>query len=192
MSEDEARFLSIIKANPINEALLSRLPERSLPECWLVSGCLFQTVWNIQTDRSPTYGINDYDLFYFEPSDLSWEAEDAVIQTCKGVFSDIQAEVQVRNQARVHVWYEEKFGASYPPLHSSCEGIDRFTTPSSMYRVTVNQDGEMSVYAPHGFADAFDLVVRPNPNIKAVAHVYAEKTARWKAVWPELTVIPFS
>ena len=191
MSADETRFLDLIQTNPINTALLGRLPELGLPDCWLVSGCLFQTVWNAQTGRSPTHGIKDYDLFYFEPRDLSWEAEDAVIQKSKDIFSDIQAEVQVRNQARVHIWYEEKFGAPYPPLHSSCAGINRFTTPSSMYGVSVKQSGEISVYAPHGFADTFDLVVRPNPASQAVAHVYAEKTARWMAVWPELTIIPF-
>ncbi|MEQ9445501.1 MAG: nucleotidyltransferase family protein [Rhodospirillaceae bacterium] len=191
MSQDENSFLDLIKTNPINDALLRRLPDLGLPDSWLVSGSLFQTVWNAQTGRPPTYGIKDYDLFYFEPGDLSWEAEDAVILRCKGVFSDIKAEVQVRNQARVHVWYAEKFGAPYPPLKSSCDGIDRFTTPSSMYGVGHDDEGNVQVYAPHGYSDAFDLVVRPNQNSTAVEPVYAEKTTRWKALWPELTVIPF-
>jgi hypothetical protein len=43
----------------------------------VTAGCLFQTVWNVVTDRPPTSGIKDYDIFYFDGTDLSWEAEDA-------------------------------------------------------------------------------------------------------------------
>jgi hypothetical protein len=32
---------------------------------------LFQTVWNLQRGRPPGQGIKDYDLFYFDPTDLS-------------------------------------------------------------------------------------------------------------------------
>ncbi len=190
MSEED-RFVEFILTNPINAVLLERLPELDLPDCWLVSGSLFQTVWNVQTGRHPTYGIKDYDLFYCDPSDLSWEAEDAVIKRCTDVFVGLEAEVQLRNQARVHLWYKEKFDAAYLPLKSSCDGIDRFTTPSSMYGISARRDGALNVYAPHEFNDAFDLVVRPNPKSRDVAHVYSEKSARWKSLWPELTVIPF-
>lgn len=163
-----------------------------MPDCWLVSGSLFQTVWNVQTGRDVTYGIKDYDILYFARDDLSWEAEDKVIQRSKSVFSDLTVEVQVRNQARVHVWYEQKFGAPYPPLMSSCDGIDRFTTPSSMYGLGGIHNGLNQVYAPFGFSDPFELIVRPNPASLAVAHVYEEKSRRWKKTWPELSVISFA
>lgn len=188
---DKARFLDCVLQNPINAAILERMPSLNLPDCWLVSGSLFQTVWNVQTGRAPTYGIKDYDLFYHDPGDTSWEAEDTVIKACASMFKDVEAEIQVRNQARVHLWYTEKFGAAYPPLESSRTGIDRFTTPSSMYGVSAGGDGALSVYAPHGYDDPFDLIVRPNPASRAVAHVYVEKSARWKNLWPELTVIAF-
>lgn len=191
MINGEKQFLDAILKNPVNAAILERFESVSLPDCWLVSGSLFQTVWNVQTGRTPTYGIKDYDIFYFDSDDLSWEAENTVIEKCASVFSDLAADVQVRNQARVHLWYEQKFGAPYPPLNSSCAGIDRFTTPSSMYGICKNEGGEIEIYAPQGFSDPFDLVVRPNPASAAVAHVYQEKSARWKSMWPELQVILF-
>lgn len=191
MNADEASFIDCVMRNPINAALLERLPHLGLLDCWLVSGSLFQTVWNIQTGREPTYGIKDYDVFYFDDSDTSWEAEDKVIQAGVSLFSDLKADIQIRNQARVHLWYEEKFDASYPKLTSSCDGIDRFTTPSSMYGITKDDRGTLDVYAPYGFGDPFNLTVRPNPASRPVAHVYAEKSQRWKERWPELNVIPF-
>ena len=48
-------------------------------------GCLVQTVWNVLTGRAVDYGINDYDVFYFDP-DTSWEAEDAVIRKLHDAF----------------------------------------------------------------------------------------------------------
>lgn len=191
VSAEERRFVDTVLSNPINAAIVERLHQLDVPDCWLVSGSLFQTVWNVQTGSDVAYGIKDYDIFYFDSADMSWEAEDKVIQRSISIFSDLAADVQVRNQARVHLWYEQKFGASYPPLSSSCDGIDRFTTPSSMYGLGVQNNGQHQVYAPFGFSDPFDLVVRPNPASAAVAHVYEEKSKRWKQMWPELKVISF-
>jgi hypothetical protein len=52
----------------------------------------------------------------------------------------------------------------------------------------VETDGRWRVYAPHGLADVFNLVVRPNP-VLAPRAVYETKAARWREQWPELTVL---
>ena len=77
MTEDE--FLNLAFRNPINKAIVDELFRLALPDAWLVSGCLVQTVWNVLTHRDVDYGISDYDVFYFD-SDTSWEAEDGVIR----------------------------------------------------------------------------------------------------------------
>ncbi|MFT2568397.1 nucleotidyltransferase family protein, partial [Escherichia coli] len=46
------------------------------------------------------------------------------------------------------------------------------------------------VYAPDGFDDAANLIARPNITANFSADNYRRKTARWKALWPELTVLP--
>jgi hypothetical protein len=58
-------------------------------------------------------GITDYDVFYFDANDLSWEAEDAVIQTAREMDGDLPDRVEIRNQARVHLWYPLEFGSLY-------------------------------------------------------------------------------
>jgi uncharacterized protein len=59
------------------------------------------------TGRPLDYGIKDYDLGYFDDSDLSYEAEDAVIRRVKAAFDEpLRSTVEVRNQARVHLWFE--------------------------------------------------------------------------------------
>ena len=74
------QFLTAALQNPVNEIIAEELFRLALPDAWLVSGCLVQTVWNVLTKRAVDYGINDYDVFYFDP-DTSWEAEDKIIRT---------------------------------------------------------------------------------------------------------------
>jgi len=66
----KTRFRNDTGKNMAITAILSRWRRLSLPQPWLVAGCLFQTVWNIQSDRAPGAGIKDYDFFYFDSGDL--------------------------------------------------------------------------------------------------------------------------
>lgn len=161
-----------------------------LPGWYLVAGCLYQTVWNVVTGQPPAAGILDYDLAYFDASDPSWEAEDRVIRAGSAVFAGLPAPVQIRNQARVHLWYERKFGVPCPPHASSEAAIDSYEATTACLGVRLEPDGRWRVYAPHGLSDVFNLVVRPNP-VLAPRHVYAAKTARWRRQWPGLTVLPW-
>jgi hypothetical protein len=186
MTRDE--FLAAAFQNPINKTIVDELFTLALPDAWLVSGCLVQTVWNVRTNRAVGYGISDYDVFYFDP-DTSWEAEDAVIRTLAERFERLGVTVEVRNQARVHLWYAQKHGMPYPPLHSAIEGIDRFLTRNTRIGIRCTETG-YDVYAPDGFDDAANLIARPNMTANFSAENYVKKTARWKALWPEVTILP--
>lgn len=185
---DADGFVRTALRNPINAAILEELHRLNIADAWLVSGCLVQTVWNIQTGRTITHGIADYDVFYFDP-DTSWHAEDAVIRAMRPTASRFGIDIQVRNQARVHLWYREKHGRPYPELRSATQGIDRFLTRNTMIGVRLI-DGGFDVYAPHAFDEVANMIVRPNITSNFSAEAYAQKAARWKSLWPELTVIP--
>lgn len=184
---DEARFLVLALKNPVNVAIIDELHRLALPDAWLVAGCLAQTVWNVLTDRAIDHGIADYDVFYFDP-DTSWETEDAVIRTLQQRLEHFGAKIEIRNQARVHLWYPTKHALPYLPLSCSTDGIDRFLTQNTQVGVRRTDDGH-EVYAPHGFEDVGRLIVRPNLTLNFSAANYATKAARWKALWPEVTVI---
>src|SRR6478609_9907140 len=101
---NQSEFLTAALRNPANAIIAEKLFELDLPDAWLVSGCLVQTVWNVLTGRAVDYGINDYDVFYFDP-DTTWAAEDAVIRQLHDAFANLGVTVEIRNQARVHLWY---------------------------------------------------------------------------------------
>lgn len=185
---NDARFIELALANDVNREILKRMSDLDLPDAWLVSGSLFQTVWNVLTGRDPEYGIKDYDIFYFDP-DTSWDAEDMVIKKAREIFAGIDADIELKNQARVHLWYREKFGADYPPLGKSTDGIDRFLSPVCMLGLQENTRS-LTVYTRHSYADLEALIVRPHVSSNFTKAAYDAKTARWKSLWPELTVIP--
>ena len=187
VAEQLAELERIVRLNPIVDEMLVRIADVSLPDCWLVAGALFQTVWNVLSDRDPTAGIVDYDINYFDDSDLSWEAEDVAITHAYAYLSDIDADIQVRNEARVHLWYEEKFGVPCPPYRSTRHAISTFPNCSSCIGIRPAGDA-VEIYAPYGLTDLFRLTTRPNP-VLAPGSVYDVKTARWAAEWPQLTVL---
>jgi hypothetical protein len=93
---DAKTFVSLALCNPTNDAILSALDTQCLPDAWLVSGCLVQSVWNALTGRPIAYGINDYDVFYFD-TDTSWGAEDRVIKQLDPIARELKVTLQVRN-----------------------------------------------------------------------------------------------
>ncbi|HEV7879129.1 nucleotidyltransferase family protein [Bradyrhizobium sp.] len=185
MNGDE--FRKLVLCNLVNDALLDEVMRLDLPDAWIVSGCLTQTIWNIRTRRAIDYGINDYDVFYFDP-DLSWEAEDRAIGRLRETSTRLGVRIEVRNQARVHLWYQQKHGTFYPPLRNSAEGIDRFLTRCTQVGLQRGGTGD-HVYAPSGFDELESMTVRPNFTPSFSAAAYRKKTARWLSLWPELTVV---
>ena len=184
---DQNQFLDAALQNPVNPRLADELLRLALPDAWIVAGCLAQTVWNVRTGRAVDYGIADYDLFYFD-GELSWQAEDAVIRRLQETFAASGVTVEARNQARVHLWYPQKHGLPYPALTCSTDGIHRFLTKNTQVGIRRTPDG-YEVYAPHGFDDIAGMIVRPNHAANFSAANYAAKAARWKSLWPEITVL---
>ena len=168
--------------------LLAAVRPLALPQWRLVAGCLFQTVWNLLTGRPRGTGIKDYDLIYFDAADTSWAAEDRVIRRVAAATAGCLGPVEVRNQARVHLWYEARFGAPYPPLASADESLGRYASVVHAVGVRLEPDGRLDIAAPFGLDDLFAMVIRPNPAVPRTAS-HAEKARRARAIWPEVRVV---
>ena len=186
---DKLEFIELACSNSINATVLDRLNKLNLPDAWLVSGALFQTVWNRLTGRAPEYGIKDYDIIYFDGDDLSVKAETQTIQAVQRVFNDMDINLDVRNQARVHLWYSKKFSLPYAPLKNSTQSIDRYLAQVTMVGLGTNLDGDFELYAPMGLDDLTNFIVRPNPSPNFSPEHFRIKARRWQAKWPEVTVI---
>lgn len=177
-------FLRLVRRNPVNAAILDRLGALGVQQAHLVAGALFGTVWNLQDDQPPGADIRDYDLFYWD-DDSSYEAEDAVIRRAASLFADLDVTIEVRNQARVHLWFRDRFGVDRPPLRSVREGIHQFLVECTC----VGIDAQGGVYAPHGLADLAAGILRPNPHNQTPG-LCAAKIADYRRRWPGLRLAP--
>ncbi|MBI1776734.1 MAG: nucleotidyltransferase family protein [Proteobacteria bacterium] len=187
-SEDlHRRFTEDVLRNPFNREILARLPRLGLDQAYLVAGCLVQTIWNEVSGRPATADIKDYDVFYFDDRDLSWEAEDGAIRRAAGLFADLGVTVELRNQARVHLWFERRFGVPYPRLTSTKDGIDRFLTPCTCVGIRPVAAEGHEVYAPYGLDELYAGLLRPNP-ANDQPRLFEAKAASYRARWPWLTI----
>jgi len=178
------RFVDLAMANPCNREIVRRLPELRLPQCFLTAGCVFQTVWNGRSGQAAQASIRDYDVFYFDDSDLSWEAEDAVIRAAGVLFADLGVPVEIRNQARVHLWYGQRFGGAYPKLRSARDGIDRYLIRCTCIGIDIATG---ALHAPNGLQEMWDGILRINPR-NPRPDLFRCKAEAYRARWPWLTI----
>ncbi len=193
-------FVDAALANAINRTLLERLQAVGLPDCWLVAGCLFQTIWNQHCGRPAAVGIKDYDIFYCDPTDTSWEAEDRAIKRVRAAVSDLGIVFDLKNQARVHLWYEQRFGVPCPPLTCTRDGIDRFLVAGTCIGLSLmhfssdagsdSAEPAGQLYAPFGLDDCLAGVLRPNPLNADQTAAFRAKADSYRHRWPHLTVRP--
>jgi hypothetical protein len=153
----------------------------------LVSGAVYGTIFNSLTGRPPDYGIKDYDICYFD-DDISWEAEDIWIKRVDASLDeDLRSLAEVRNQARVHLWFESKFGAPYSALKNTDESLERYLCYAHAVAIRLEADDEISICAPFGLDDIFGMVLRPNPKNFAPER-FMEKSLSIQKRWPEVKI----
>ncbi|MBS8262429.1 hypothetical protein DYI23_19550 [Roseibium polysiphoniae] len=191
-SEDERRAAleDIVRSTPDLMAILTSIKRIGLPDGWLVSGGVYQTVWNALTGRPAGHGIKDYDIIYFDGADLSYEGEDAVINAVETDLPLLAERLETKNQARVHLWYEKRFGRPYPPLSCSMESLTFYAAKTHAVAVRLRDDGQLDIHAPFGLSNIFGMRLAPNHTFDN-RQTYLEKGARMKAQWPELELEPW-
>ncbi|MES2833428.1 MAG: nucleotidyltransferase family protein [Pseudomonadota bacterium] len=184
----EARLVEIVRADPGLMHVLTTVRGLGLPDWRIFSGAVYQSVWNAVTGRPAGYGIKDYDIGYFDP-DTSWDAEDVFIKRAAAAFDEpFRSLVEVRNQARVHLWFQDRFGEPYSALTGTDEALGRFVAPAFAVGIRMEDDDRITVAAPFGLEDIFSMTLRPNPD-RPLAKGWQRTIDNARGRWPELTVV---
>jgi hypothetical protein len=182
-----AQIHQLALRSPVLSVVLQRWSDIALPDCWLVAGALAQTVWNNAFGLPPAHGIADVDIVYFDAGDLSEEGEAAQSARIRQLFAGSPVRIDVKNEARVHLWYGARFGGDIAPYTSTADAISTFPTTATAIGLQPTAN-EALICAPYGLADLLGLVVRPNKK-QITRSVYDAKVARWLTLWPALEVI---
>lgn len=190
MENLQKHFWEFVSQSPTLTQILERSPSLQIPHWYFGAGCLAQTIWNLKTGNSPNQYINDVDWVYFDRSNLSEEAEKETEMRVRAHFFDIPLKFDVKNQARVHTWYEKKFGYKISPYQSVEAAIRTWPTTATAVAIT-KSTGDASVFSPYGLEDLMSLTARANKT-QITEEIYLEKVTRWKKCWSSLTVVPWS
>jgi len=185
-----ARLEDILRGVSHVMEILSAVRDLKLPDAWLVSGGIYQTVWNVLTGRPLLHGIKDFDVIYFDGSDLSYEAEDAVIGQVNAALPELANLIETRNQARVHLWYEQRFGRPYRPLDCSMDALTTYAARTHAVAARLDTQDRLVLHAPFGLANLFGMRLVPN-YAQDNPETYGEKAERMKVLWPELETVPW-
>lgn len=183
----EARLCAIVAASPLLSIVLDRWDGIGLPGGWLSGSAIAQTAWNAAFGFPPGHGLADIDLVYFDAADLSEGEEDRQADRVRALFPDMPLWIDVKNEARVHLWYEGKFGYPIEAYRSSEQAIATFPTTAGAVAIRPGAGG-LDIFAPFGLADLFAGTVRAN-KAQITPAIYEKKVQRWRGCWPALTII---
>lgn len=182
-------LMKIVTSNPLLRRVFLKAPELQLTDYYIGAGCIAQSVWNHACGLPSHHGIHDIDFVYFD-SDMSYDKESEIIEQGRELFGHLPLRLDIKNQARVHLWYEQHFGYPIWPYSSLEAAVDSWPTTATAIGMRRQAGGEWKVYAPFGLDDMFSLTVRAN-KVQITKEIYENKANRWKAMWPALTVIPW-
>ena len=183
----DGRLREIVAATPGLMKVLRTVRDFDLPDWLMFSGAVYGPVWNALTGRASDHGLSDYDVGYFDASDTSYEAEDLIIRKVAAAFEPPLRElVEVRNQARVHLWFEDHFGEPYSALGGTAEALERFAAPAYAVGVRLEAEDRLTIVSPFGLDDLFAMRIRPNPNRTTKGYEAAAAKARRR--WPEVVI----
>ena len=158
--------------------------EVGLPNFYIVGGAITQVVWNSIEKRPLLDQVKDFDIVYFDSSQLTSEGE--FISRIRSRLSHI-VDIDVKNQATIHERYSTKFGCSIQPYERVEQGIESWLSAFAI-GFTIEQSNHVRIFAPYGLEDAFNMLIKPNKRAMTDAN-YIKMTASYKARWPLLRVL---
>ena len=111
-----------------------------LPNAWVGAGIIFQNVWNVIHGYELNTYIKDIDVLYWDESDLSWASENSYIEAFTKDTSNTSIPFDIKNIARVHLWYEERFGIAKVQYQSIQESISTWPVIGACMAMRMNKD----------------------------------------------------
>ncbi len=155
---------------------------------YLAAGCINQTIFNYYHNYDLDYGIGDYDIVYYD-EDTSYEKEDIIIKDLKEKLKHLDLKFDIKNEKRVHIWYNEKYKTNRKEYESVEDAISKWGTTITCLGVRM-ENNKLIVCAPYGLNDLFNLILRP-VKIDFTKEDYEKKVTKWTSKWELLKVIRY-
>jgi uncharacterized protein len=181
MRSHEELLRAMIMADAQRLHALVVLRELQIPQGAIGAGYIRTAVWDALCGMRPS-PVEDVDVLYYDPGNLSWEAETAIESRLQAVLPGLPW--SVRNQARMHLRNGD------PPYQSVEHAMRYWLETPTCIALYLEFSERLSIIAPFGLDDLFGLRIRPTPQGECHPERYrARVTAkRWHERWPGVTL----
>lgn len=184
-------LIYILKKNKELMEILDYIAELKLPNFYIAAGSIFQTVWNYYDGKELNYGIKDIDVIYFDNSDIRVEKDLEYYNIIKNYVKqkNLNYEIDVSNEARMHLWkMEHGQGSNLKPYKNSEDAISKWIATIHAIGIT-KENNQIRVYAPYELSDIFSKTIRPIKHNGNSKELYNKKVSSWNERFKGLTII---
>lgn len=186
MKEDDKvlqeKLIEILQADEHVLRDLSYVRRLELPHWCISAGYVRNLVWDRLHGYAARTPLNDVDVLYYDPDNLSEEAEKAYEAQLHNQLPGYSW--SFKNQARMHLRNHHK------PYTSIEEAMMRWPETATAVAVHMDSENQLHITAPYGLEDLFGLVVRRSPHYadKEAFHARVENK-KWLEYWPGLRLM---
>ncbi|EZH65644.1 hypothetical protein DH09_15245 [Bacillaceae bacterium JMAK1] len=166
--------------------ILQTVRRLELHDWWVCAGFVRTKVWDSVHMFSKRTTLADIDVIHFDrrTERISEGADHELEDRLRSIHPNLPW--SVKNQVRMH----DRNGVK--PYLSSIDAMSKFPETATALGVTLDKDDKLSIAAPHGLLDAFQLYVKPTPAFlgnQKLMPIYEARIAKkeWHKTWPRLT-----
>lgn len=183
-------FISILQKNKDLMIILDYINTLKLPNFYIATGSVFQTIWNYYDNKPLNYGIKDIDIIYYDSSNVSKDSEKQLENKIIDFFQkqNLNYEFDVHNEARMHLWKKENENKNIDQYKNSEDAIDQWIATVHAIGIT-KENNNIKIYAPYGLSDIFSRTIRPIKHKANSKELYDKKVASWKNRFNNLNII---
>ena len=188
--EQNEEMITILKRNKELMEVLDYIETLKLPNFYIAAGSIFQTIWNYYDNNDLKDNIKDIDVIYYNNNDLSVDIDikyyNLIDEFCKN--KGYKYEIDVSNEARMHLWKKEKFNIDVEPYTCSEDAIDKWI--ATVHAIGITKDNNnIKIYAPYGLSDIYSRTIRPIKHKYNTKEIYDKKAKSWSKRFSNLNII---
>lgn len=160
---------------------LELVRELNLPESCIAAGYVRNRVWDVLHGYENETPLNDIDVIYYDPTDLSEEKDRLLSLTLN--MTDKKEGWSVKNQARMHLRNQ------VAPYESTRDAMSCWPETATAVGLYLDRLDDIEVISPYGLDDLFQLKIRQSPRYMDTAYFMQRVNEKqWLTRWPNLTL----
>lgn len=190
IDEQLKQAILILEKNTELMDILDYVYNLKLPNFYIASGIIFQTIWNYYDKLPLNNNVKDIDIIYYNKDNISVNKDLEYYNLINNyrLSKGYRLGIDVSNEARMHLWKKEKLNIDIKPYINSEDAIGKWVATINSIGLTKNKDG-LKIYAPYGLSDIYSRTIRPIKQEYTSKDIYNKKVKSWSKRFNNLNII---